>query len=296
MPSVLPTLPWQKVATDLFKSTYLLIVDYFSKYIEISKLDNETSHEVVLRLKSVFARHGIPQEVFSDNGPQYSSMEFSDFAKEYKFVHTTSSPKFPQSNGEAERAVRTIKTLLQKADDPYAALLAYRSTPVRCGYSPAELLMNRQLRSTVPIAPTQLQPMVPDYSKLKEREETMREKQTENFNSRHQSRELTPLFPGETVWVTDQQTLAAVVELSSPRSYQVQTSSGMLRRNRRHLNPLRNIVSDAQMEPDPNVETTEGPPPEMNSQVTTDMPNVTCIRSGRISAPPSRLVEDQNWQ
>ena len=47
----------------------MLIVDYFSKYIEISKLDNETSHEVVLRLKSVFARHGIPQEVFSDNGP-----------------------------------------------------------------------------------------------------------------------------------------------------------------------------------------------------------------------------------
>ena len=167
MPSVLPTLPWQKVATDLFKwkgATYLLIVDYFSKYIEISKLDNETSHEVVLRLKSVFARHRILQEVFSDNGPQYSSMEF---AKEYKFVHTTSSPKFPQSNGEAERAVRTIKTLLQKADDPYAALLAYRSTPVCCGYSPAELLMNRQLRSTVPIAPTQLQPMVPDYSKLK---------------------------------------------------------------------------------------------------------------------------------
>ena len=115
-----------------------------------------------------------------------------------------SSPKFPQSNGEAERAV--CKTLLQKADDPYAALLAYRSTPVCCGYSPAELLMNRQLHSTVPIAPTQLQPVIPDYSKLKEREETMREKQTENFNSHHQSRELTPLFPGETVWVTDQQT------------------------------------------------------------------------------------------
>ena len=124
----------------------------------------------------------------------------------------------------------------------------------------------------------------------------MREKQTENFNLRHRSRKLTPLFPGETVWVTDQQTPAAVVGLSSPRSYQVQTSSEMLRRNRRHLNPLRNIVSDARTEPDPNVETTEGPPPKMNSQVTTDMPNVICTRSGRISAPPSRLVEDQNWQ
>ena len=83
MPSVPPTLPWQKVASDLFKwrgATYLLVVDdYFSKFIEISKLDNETSHEVVIRLKSIFARHGIPLQVFSDNGPQYSSTEFSEF-------------------------------------------------------------------------------------------------------------------------------------------------------------------------------------------------------------------------
>ena len=84
MPSVLPTLTWQNVASDLFKwkgATYLLFVDYFSKYIEISKLNNETSHEVILRLKSILARHSIPLEVFSDNGPQYSSMEFADFAK-----------------------------------------------------------------------------------------------------------------------------------------------------------------------------------------------------------------------
>ena len=91
--------------------------------MEISKLDNETLHEVVIRLKSIFARHGILLEVFSDNGPQCSSTEFSEFAKSYNFVHTTSSPKFPQSNGEAERAICTIKTLLQKAEDPYAALL-----------------------------------------------------------------------------------------------------------------------------------------------------------------------------
>ena len=90
IPSVLPTLPWQKVASDLFKwkgATYLLVVDYFSKYIEISKLDNETSHEVVIRLKSIFARHGIPLQVFSDNGPQYSSTEFSECAKSYDCPH-----------------------------------------------------------------------------------------------------------------------------------------------------------------------------------------------------------------
>ena len=77
IPSVLPTLPWQKVARDLFKrkgATYLLIVDYFPKYIKISMFDNEISHEVIIRRKSIFARHGIQQQVIADNGPQYSSM------------------------------------------------------------------------------------------------------------------------------------------------------------------------------------------------------------------------------
>jgi len=146
IPSKHPTLPWQKVATDLFKwkgSPYLLVVNYFSKFIEISKLRNETSEEVICHLKSIFARHGILQQVFSDNRPQYSSTEFSNFSKKYQFVHTTSSPTFRQSNGEAERAVCTIKNLLSKSEDPYAALLAYKSTPIECGYSPTELLMNR---------------------------------------------------------------------------------------------------------------------------------------------------------
>ena len=64
-----------------------------------------------------------------------------------------------------------LKSLLKKADDLYAALLEYTSTPVTCGYSPAELLMNRKLRSSVPISPVQLQPSVPDYSQLKENDE-----------------------------------------------------------------------------------------------------------------------------
>ena len=105
MPSVLPELPWTTVATDLFQwrgLTYLLIVDYFSRYIEIAKLTNETSTEVIRHTKSVFARHGIPREVVSDNGPQFSSAEFRKFADEYRFAHITSSPEYPQSNGEAE--------------------------------------------------------------------------------------------------------------------------------------------------------------------------------------------------
>ena len=71
------------------------------------------SHQVIRALKAIFARLGIPEEVRSDNGPQYASAEFTHFAKEWGFRHTTISPRFPQSNGEAKRAVETTKSLLK---------------------------------------------------------------------------------------------------------------------------------------------------------------------------------------
>ena len=131
--SEFPKLPWEKVATDLFhfnSATYLLIVDYFSRFIEVTKLSTQSSSEVIHHTKSVFSRHGIPHEVISDNGPQYSSLEYAHFAAEYGFIHTTSNPKYPQSNGEAEKVVQTIKQLLRKSEDPHMALMIYRSTPV----------------------------------------------------------------------------------------------------------------------------------------------------------------------
>jgi len=150
--SQFPELPWQKLGTDLFTwkgSNYLLMIDYFSRYIEIAKLNSTTSASVINHLSSIFSRHGIPQILFSDNGPQYKSIEFSTFIKTYGFKHFTSSPRYPQANGEAERAVRTIKQLLSTSSDPYLALLAYRSSPLQNGYSPSELLMGRKLRTTM---------------------------------------------------------------------------------------------------------------------------------------------------
>ena len=155
-----PNAPWAKSASDLFeykKSTYVLVVDYFSNFTEVSKLPpGETkSEDVIMHTKSIFARHGIPEIVISDNGPHYSSNEYKRFVKEWEFFHDTSSPKYPKGNGLVEASVKIIKKLLKKAssndEDPYLAVLAHHTTPGNDGRSPAEKLMNRQPRSNLPI-------------------------------------------------------------------------------------------------------------------------------------------------
>ncbi len=305
IPSTFPGRPWQKVASDLFDfkgSVYLLIVDYFSRFIEIAKLSGETSNETIRHMKSIFARHGIPEEVVTDNGPQYSSSLFRELADEYTFLHTTSSPKYSQSNGEAERAVKTVKALLKKTDDPYQALLSYRSTPLHNGYSPAELLMNRRLRTTLPMVPEMLLPSIPDYKSLKEKEHLMKKKQKVNFDAHHAARSLDPLLPGETVWIADHKTSGTVVRQSesAPRSYSVSTPTGTLRRNRRHLTRMSQDTNES-LQTDPNSPTNAQPdlPTGTQSDVSTTIPptpltsTAGVIRIGRISKPPDRL--DIRW-
>ena len=130
---LIPTPFPNRPATDLFewkKLNYLLVVDYYSRFIEVAKLTSTSSSDIICHLKSIFARHGIPECVMSDNSPQYSASQFSKFAREYGFTRTTSSPKYPQANRAAERAVKTVKELLDKNADPYLALLDYHSTPL----------------------------------------------------------------------------------------------------------------------------------------------------------------------
>lgn len=236
--STFPDLPWQKVATDLFewkKENYLLIVDYYSRFIEVARLKRTSAEEVIQHTKSIFARHGIPEVVISDNGPQYSADAYEQFAKDYQFQHITSSPYYPQSNGEAERAVGTIKRLLNKEKDPYLAILSYRSTPLQNGYTPSELLMNRKLRTTVPITREQRKPKVPDQQSLLAREEEIKRNQKKNFDSRHGVRDLPELEEGELVWIPDRQAEAVVQEEVATRSYNVSAPDGTVRRNRRNL-------------------------------------------------------------
>ncbi|UYV79065.1 hypothetical protein LAZ67_17000981, partial [Cordylochernes scorpioides] len=165
IPTNFPTRPWQNIGMDLFKfenKWYLVVIDYYSRFPEMIQLDRLTASVVVRSCKSIFARNGIPETVVSDNGTQFgAAREFANFARQYGFTHVTSSPRFPQSNGMAEAGVKIAKLILKKNQDPSLGLLEYRSTPLENGYSPAELLMGRKLRTTLPIAPENLNPKSP---------------------------------------------------------------------------------------------------------------------------------------
>ena len=164
IPHEVPDRPWAKfgeVNCKLFTyrgRNYLISVDYYSSFWEINPLDNTTSVSVVQKLKSLFARHKIPETCVSDNGSQLTSTEFKIFSRQWNFVHVTSSPTYPQSNEKVEAAVNSAKTVMRKSrkarTDPYLALLEYRSAPSQgLGTSPVQRLMSRRRRAQLSIIP-----------------------------------------------------------------------------------------------------------------------------------------------
>ena len=162
---------------------YLAVIHYYSIYLEILFLSSLTSEELIVKFKSIFAQHGIPETLVTDNGRQFISREFQKFSKEWNFQHITSSPYYPQSNGEAERAVQEAKKILKQAD-PFLALMTYRATPTTAtGFSPAELAMGRKIRTIIPTLPSNLEPKIIRRSDFQGKEEERKRYNEKYFNS-----------------------------------------------------------------------------------------------------------------
>eukprot|EP00731_Ephydatia_muelleri_P021050 Em0013g777a len=155
-----PTEPWQRIHIDYagpFEgSSWLVVVDAFSKWIEIKPQRSTTTSGTVKALREIFCRFGLPRVIVSDNGPQFSSQEFKQFCDSNNIVHIRSTPYHPKTNGLAERAVRTFKERFlasQGSTDDVELrlqrfLLSYRNTPHKStGRAPAEMLMGRKLRT-----------------------------------------------------------------------------------------------------------------------------------------------------
>ena len=283
IPSPLPHHPWEKVGADLFelnRATYLLVVDYFPRFPEVIKLTCTTSKSIISALKSIFSRHGIPAVLISDNGPQFDSMTMKAFASEYSFKHTTSSPHYPQSNGHVERAVKTVKQLLNQSTDPYMTMLSYRSTPLPwCGLSPAQLLMGRHIRTDVPQISKHF---VPEWSYLQsfvDKDKEFKSQQKSNYDRRQRTKPLPQLLEDSPVWVctnTNQVPGHITSTLRTPRSYIVSTPFGQVQRNRIHLAPR---------SPDTAIQ------PTTDDSATTPQPTMmTRLRSSTSIRPPERLT------
>ncbi|XP_022797031.1 uncharacterized protein K02A2.6-like [Stylophora pistillata] len=248
-PHCVPSFPWQKLATDLLDyqgAQYLLVTDYYSKYPIMRKLSSTTSTAVINHLKSIFSENGVPETLISDNGSQYNFQEFAALCKQWGIDYVTSSPLYPQSNGFVERSVQTVKNLLRRVEasgqDPYLALLTYRTTPVDSNLpSPSQLLNHRDYRTQLPCSGHLQRSQAFDSRReqLQNRQDTQR-----NQYDRQGIHTLRRLNQGEQVVVFQSQTkewIAVEVkeETSKPRSYIVKTASGSeLRRNRVQLKPL----------------------------------------------------------
>ena len=226
--------PRPPLPADLFElgnRTYLLVVDYYSRFVE--KLSGTTATEVINHTKGIFARHGIPEIVISDNGPQYTSAAYAQLAKEYGFSHVTRKWRGGTGSEDGEEPTEEARRSVPSST-------CTQSHPLQCGYSPSELLMARKLHTTVPTTRKCLAPGIPDSDRVRERQPT--EIQTGAEPQRPpQGSHPSPLKPGSRVWVPDRNSEAEVVELHNPRSYLVQTPAERARtyqRNRRALRPL----------------------------------------------------------
>jgi hypothetical protein len=162
--TVMPEKPWQVVHIDLCGpfptgEHVLGVVDECSRWPAVRLMKTVTTATVIEKLESVFATHGIPEVIVSDNGPQFVSGEFRAFCEIKGIRHRKVTPLWPAANAEIERFFRTLGKAVRTAHvegrnwrrEMFVFLLNYRSTPhSTTGVSPAEVLMNRQLRTKVP--------------------------------------------------------------------------------------------------------------------------------------------------
>ena len=199
-----PELPWQFVSQDIFHNgtrSYLVTVDHYSDFFEVDTLTDTLSSTIVLHTKKIFARHGSPMVCLTDNGPQFISAEYEQFAKDWNIHHITSSPYHSQGNGRAEAAVKAAKNILRKCHDPELALLHLRNTPTK-GHqtSPAQRLMSRRTRTTVPTSTPLLKPAIMDPVIVR-REKTTQHARSKYHYDKRAAPELPVLTSGDYVYV-----------------------------------------------------------------------------------------------
>lgn len=208
LPHSIPDIPFMKVGVDFAEhghKNYFVLVDYYSRWLEMFEVQDKTAETAILCLKEIFSRFVIPRTVVTDNVP-FNSFAFKSFAKDWNFEINFISPHYSQSNGLVEKAVGITKLMLKKCNqergDMSLYLLNYRNSPVAgLKFSPAQLLQCKQLRTQFPTDSNDLKPAVPplDILKLMNKQ---KEKQSSHYNTTAKVKE-SSFDTGEKVLVQD---------------------------------------------------------------------------------------------
>ena len=300
-----PKMPWQRAHIDFagpfMGKMFLIVVDSHSKWLEVEVMSSITSEATIEKLRDLFARYGIPQQLVSDNGSQFTSREFAEFMKGNGIKHTLVAPYHPRSNGQAERFVQTFKQFFKtEGGDSIKQSLArflfsYRTTPnSTTGQTPAELFLNRRVR-------TRLDLIRPDLGRKvfnkQSNQKTRHDKSSSEREFALGEQVLVQNFRGEPKWLD-----GTVSEQTGPVSYKVLVGDQLWKRHidqmhQKHgsqiihpisgenvtVTPIPDIVIDKEIPPipTPRSETVETIPKEPISE----LDNAATAQAAAIAQP-----------
>ena len=287
-----PKMPWQRIHIDFagpfMGKMFLIVVDSHSKWIEVEVMSSITSEATIEKLRDMFARHGIPQQLVSDNGSQFTSNEFSDFMKGNGIKHTLVAPYHPRSNGQAERFVQTFKQFFKaEGSDSIKQSLArflfsYRTTPnSTTGQTPAELFLNRRLRTRLDLMRPDLGRKVFDKQSDQKARHDKVSKERE-FALREQV--LVQNFRGKPQWLN-----GTVAEQTGPVSYKVLVGDQLWKRHVDQMHQQRGSKID-NVKRSANVSMT--PPNVVSNQDVVDVPAITSAQSETAEVPRNEPISD----
>ena len=234
-PWTFPSKPWSRIHIDfagpISGTTYLVVVDAYSKFPEVVKMTSTTSTATVNALRDIFSRYGLPEIMVFDNGPQFIASEFQQFCRKNGIMHRTSAAYKPSTNGQAERVVQILKSAIAQArvtkQDVNVvlarSLLVYRNTPhTTTGEAPSVLLMGRKLRTRLDL----ILPSVEEHVK----------KQQYKVLERNGNRSIRSFTKGQNVFVRNYRgkekwIRGEITEVLGLRHYMVKVPGGVWKRH-----------------------------------------------------------------
>ena len=291
-----PKRPWSRIHIDyagpIDGLMFLVVVDAYSKWMEVHTTKQANSKNTITILRSIFATHGLPELIVSDNGTPFTSQEFHSFTQVHGIRHNTSAPYHPATNGLAEKAVQTFKQFLRKSSEGSLEeklqqfMFQYRITPhSTTGSSPAQLLLGRQPRSRLDLLRPDL------HGRVQQRQEQQKANKDNKSRVRSLSRGDTVLvadLPAKDVWLP-----GTVSRVLGSRTYELRLSDNRV--VRRHIDHIR---ANSLLESDSSIQTDWVPTP-LDSSSRESSPTLPSPpenpppprRSARIPHPPERLVD-----